>query len=418
MKTLKRISALVLAVLLLACLSISAWADEYDLVNGSITVTATSDGSSTTQTVSQGSNITQDANPTIKSSEQTGNTLTIHAEAGATANVTLGGVNIYNGSYDHGPAAVITSGAGAVVIELDGTSTVTSGQSHAGVEKGNSGTLTIKDDNETAGSLDAQGGQFAAGIGGGYKGDGSDITISGGIVTATGNGGGAGIGGGISGGTGSDITISGGTVYAAGISIGAGIGGGSGGIGSAITISGDAQVHVAGGQEKLLGDYSYGAGAAIGNGGAYSYNPTSPAGADVDPVISGLYTTGTINYYEDGTGTDAMKDGSATPFGTIHGTVDPPEPEPEPEPDPRPDPKPAAPTYYTLSFDLGGGTIDGKSEYKLSAVFGQKLELPTPVKDGATFKGWKTVINGEEVILEAGEQFTVKGAASFTAIWE
>ncbi len=80
--------------------------------------------------------------------------------------------------------------------------------------------------------------------------------------------------------------------------------------------------------------------------------------------------------------------------------------------------KPAAPTYCTLSFDLGGGTIDGKSEYKLSAVFGQKIELPTPVKDGATFKGWKTIMNGDEVILEAGAEFTVKGAASFSAIWE
>ena len=71
-------------------------------------------------------------------------------------------------------------------------------------------------------------------VGGGSKektsGIGSDITITGGTVTATGGKYGAGIGGGGSraykGGDGSNITISGGTVTANGGQFGAGIGGG------------------------------------------------------------------------------------------------------------------------------------------------------------------------------------------------
>lgn len=78
----------------------------------------------------------------------------------------------------------------------------------------------------------------AAGIGGGCGGSGSNITINGGIVKASGGtGNAAGIGGG-EGGHGENITINGGTVEATGSHDGAGIGGGSGGSGNNITING------------------------------------------------------------------------------------------------------------------------------------------------------------------------------------
>ena len=167
-------------------------------------------------------------------------------------------------------------------------------------------------------------------------------------------------------------------------------------------MSGDAQVNVAASQKQISEYASYGTGAAIGNGGGKTTDGSvAPNGAEVDPDISGL-TTGSISYYPAGTTVGQMKDGSVEPTKVVHGTYVP----------------FSGVTFYTLSFDLGGGTIDGKSEYKLSAVFGQKIELPTPEKDGATFKGWKTTEDGEEVVLEAGALFTVKGAASFTAIWE
>ena len=207
-------------------------ADTWYLDKGDITVNATG----TIQTVSQaGGSPTVDHNPVITSSSgKTNNTVTITAEKNATANVTLENVNIDTGTTDE--AAITTSGEGNVNIELNGTNTVQSGNTHAGVEKKDNGTLTITDENKD-GSLTATGGNYGAGIGGGYEGSGSNIAIEGGKVKAIGGTHGAGIGGGF-GGSGSNIAIEGGKVEASSVGGGAGIGGGSLGSGSNITISG------------------------------------------------------------------------------------------------------------------------------------------------------------------------------------
>ena len=157
-----------------------------------------------------------------------------------------------------GKAALSVQGKGNVEIELDGDNELKSGTQSAGLEKNSTGTLTLKDDNKEAGSLTATGGFNSAGIGGGYLGDGKNITITGGTVTATGGSSGAGIGGGREG-KGENITITGGTVNATGNEDGAGIGGGSSGSGENITINGG-EVNATGG---------YGGGAA-GIGGAFA----------------------------------------------------------------------------------------------------------------------------------------------------
>ena len=163
-----------------------------------------------------------------------------------------------------GKAALSVQGKGNVEIELDGDNELKSGTQSAGLEKTSTGTLTLKDDSKEAGSLTATGGNNAAGIGGGFQGNGENITITGGTVNATGGFSAAGIGGGregkgenitITGGTvnatsndgagigggllgsGENITINGGTVNATGTD-GAGIGGGNGGVGKNITITG------------------------------------------------------------------------------------------------------------------------------------------------------------------------------------
>ena len=137
-----------------------------------------------------------------------------------------------------GKAALSVQGDGNVEIELDGKNELKSGHFMAGLEKIiSAGTLTLKDDNQKAGSLTATGGSYSAGIGGSYWGSGENITINGGTVTATGSYYGAGIGGGENG-SGKNITINGGTVNAKGGSQGAGIGGGSDGSGENITIKG------------------------------------------------------------------------------------------------------------------------------------------------------------------------------------
>ena len=341
-----------LALLLLVSMPMSALAATWDIGKGDITVNAESGG----QTVRQGGGAAvPDSAPVITGTSKENN-VTINAESGQTASVTLSGVNI--DVRDKGKAAVSTTGEGNVSIELNGESTLRSDYEHAGLEKNNGGSLTIADEDKngkltawggqqgagigggsgkdgsnifiTGGGVNAIGGLAAAGIGGGLGGNGSNITISGGKVGATNGLNGAGIGGGqhgsgsnitISGGEvnaiggdssagiggghtgdGSDITISGGEVSASGGEHGAGIGGGVYGKGEGITVSGNAQLKVRGG--SVHGDY--GTGAGIGGGGSYGTD-----GAEVEPDICELNPSGTIEYYA------PRKPMSGTPSKTV-----------------------------------------------------------------------------------------------------
>ena len=217
------------------------------------------------------------------------NIITVINNAATALKLTLKNVKIDVSDAD-GKAALSVQGDGNVTIELDGNNELKSGNLKAGLEKNTSeGTLTLKDDKEAgSGSLTAEGGGWAAGIGGsdgkgtnniiisggtvtaeggnygagigsgGGSYDGGDhITITGGTVNATGGAWGAGIGGGY--GDDSDhITITGGTVTAEGGNYGAGIGGGYGGVGDHITISGGAVTAIGGrvGGAGIGGGYS------------------------------------------------------------------------------------------------------------------------------------------------------------------
>ena len=379
------------ALLIAAFLPLSVLADEYDLNDGSVTVTTTkqADGS-TKQEVKHNSTTKDDSNPTITSNgQQTDNTITINAGAGTTANVTIKDANIKTDE-----AAIKTEGKGNVNLNVEGTNTVSSGSNYAGVEKANAGNLTIgsesgsgeltanggwhgagiggghyRDANDitiTGGEVTANGGDGAAGIGGGYYSYGKDITISGGKVVANGSGSAAGIGGGhygngsnitISGGevtatggdygagigggyygNGSNITISGGEVTATGGDCGAGIGGGYGRGGSNIAISKDSQVEAVGGAVGGAGGSSDGCGAAIGNGG----NNNRVNGSEIEPDTSGLYTTGKVE----------RKHGNGTVLDSITGTVEPPKPdEPEKSASAEEEPDKREPLYRVLNLD-------------------------------------------------------------------
>lgn len=303
-KLIVRIASL---LLIAAFLPTAVLAAEWDLENGSIEITATANAEGgTTQTVSQGGSSAEDSNPTITSNgNQTGNTITIKADDGTTANVTIKDTNISTGS-----AAIKTEGKGNVNLNVEGTNNVTSGAQHAGVEKSNEGNLTIGSESGN-GKLTANGGMCGAGIGGGARGDGTDITISGGEVTANG-----------------------------GINS-AGIGGGLRASGRDITISKDSQVKAAGG----AGDSWDGCGAAIGNGGYnhWGYEPVD--GSEKEPDISGLYTTGKVE----------RKRGNGTVLDTIIGTVEPPKSaSAEEEPDKR------EPLYRVLNLD--GSSLKHQAE--------------------------------------------------------
>lgn len=155
---------------------------------------------------------------------------------------------------DNNKAALTVKGNGDTEIELDGNNILKGGSYHAGLEKNDrdgTGTLIIKDEKIAAdgskGSLLAVGNSDSAGIGGSSKGGNgntSNITITGGDITAISGWYGAGIGGGDKG-YGKDITITGNATVKASGYHGAGIGGGPGdgsdGSGK-VTISGHANV--------------------------------------------------------------------------------------------------------------------------------------------------------------------------------
>ena len=322
----KKLLALAMALVLTLTVPLAALAEEYDLVNGSITVEARDDGK---QYVTQEDYNIRDQEQTtetvIKQTDSkttsTENTITIKADENQTAEVTISDVNIDvsgskasvdedTGSVIPGDAAISAEGEGNVTIKLDGSNTVKSGEHSAGVGKNNEGSLTITDE-DGDGALNATGGKYGAGIGGGGWQSVSDITIEGGNITATGGELAAGIGGGageysskdesVIEGSGSNITIAGDAqVTATGGENGAGIGGGQYGSGSDITIEGDAQVDANGGKN----------GAGIGGGFGRSGSDIAIGGdAQVD-ADGGKYGAG-IGGGELGSGSSIKIEGNA-----------------------------------------------------------------------------------------------------------
>lgn len=289
---------------MVSSIATAAFADTYDLNKGSVDILAEDGKQYITQweDESKGTYVTDDKgeirnredtditlttkNETTGETETAHNTVTIDAKEDNTANVTLQDVHIEVNTSDAKSGAIEIKGDGDTNLELNGDNTVLVenqwSEEHAAIEKADkngTGTLTItddknddgfdkdKDENGNAaggdtGKLLAGGchGAAAIGGGGGEFADTSNITITGGEITAIGGfDGGCGIGGGgRPGGTGKNIRIEGNAHVTAAGSEGAAIGGSAGG-GNSITITDDAVVD------------AYGAwGSAIGDGGLYS----------------------------------------------------------------------------------------------------------------------------------------------------
>ena len=277
----KRAAALALTAALVVGMTLPAFAQDWYIDAGDISISAGENGNN----VTQNGETTEDTDTVIKSkdpSTASSHTVTIHADEGKTVNVTLDNVtiNVDEGTkYAYDPnaykTAVSVTGSGNTNIELNGNNTLTSGYCHAGLEHNktdDSGTLTIQDEknddgsakggaSDTTGSLTANGGGHGAGIGGSNEKDGQ-VTITGGKITATGGNGAAGIGGGAGdkytavGGDG-DVTISGGTITATGGNLASGIGGGCDGNGTVTITGGDITA-------KATGRYGAGIGGGIG----------------------------------------------------------------------------------------------------------------------------------------------------------
>lgn len=196
-----------------------------------------------------------DNSSTSTPAERTDNVITIvnnfAKDAKKAFSFVLDNVNIDRSKdyYDNSSAALTVKGNGDTEIELDGDNILKGGSYHAGLEKNDSdgtGTLTIKDDEKAVdgskASLLAKGGYDGAGIGGGSRQDTSNITITGGKITAVSGAYAAGIGGGYQS-DGTDITIKGDATVIASGDTGAGIGGGGDGKGyGKVTITDHANV--------------------------------------------------------------------------------------------------------------------------------------------------------------------------------
>ena len=301
----QRAAAFILTAAMLTSLTAPAFAKEWYIEEGDITVRAgETEG---TNKVSQGENPeVEDTNTVITNSDKdkaSSNTVTIEAkDKDDKVEVTLKDLNIDTSSRSE--AAVSVTGEGNTNIELDGDNALKSDIYSSGISS--SGSLTIsggENDSLTAqggsgadgiyssGSLTISGGTVTAngGSGGGDGGDGiwssggvtisggstvtanggdgkddyggdgirsdsGDVTISGGsTVTANGGNGGNVSGDGIRSDSG-DVTISGGTVKAAGGDSKDGYGGDGIRSGGVVTISGNT-VNAAGGNGGKVGGY-------------------------------------------------------------------------------------------------------------------------------------------------------------------
>ena len=257
--------------------------------------------------------------------EINGGKIYAEGDSGSEMNSDAGGAGIGGGSWTIGKVTInggdITATGGAV------------GGAGIGGGKSSAGFVTINE-----GRIHATGGNDeGCGIGSGKWGRNSNININGGNVTASSTLGGAGIGGTYSkvtmtsgnvhatggasgknssgilgggagiGGYGADVTITGGNVTATGAEGGAGIGNPGGKKDSNIApgmikIGGTAQVTATGGNavSNSTYNYSYNAGAAIGNGSA----PNSNVKGEEVEVVTDNSTTATIVRNPAGTSAD------------------------------------------------------------------------------------------------------------------
>ena len=379
-------------VAMVSSIATAAFAAEYDVTKGSVDIlaeggkqyitqwedkdndTCVKDGEGKEIRDREDSDITLTTkDETTGETKTTSNTVTIDAKEDNTANVTLKDVHLEVDTTDAKSGAIEIKGDGDTNLELNGDNTVLVenqwSEEHAAIEKADTygkGTLTIKDDvnddgtaktgteADTTGTLLAGGchGAAAIGGGGGEFADTSNITITGGEITASGGSYGAGIGGGAYGagtniriegnadvtafgssgaaiGAGyqstrdSDITITDHATVDAASYNGCGIGQGLNAWGNAtITISGNASVNAeAFGSAAAIGNHyssatvnieDHAAVTAVGLGVAIGTGYGSDSNGGTSTVIN--ITGGTVNV--------VTRDDSKPAIGTFNGNLD------------------------------------------------------------------------------------------------
>ena len=323
----KRLISGIIALVLIMGMPVSAFAADWYLEDGDITVSADNSG----QTVSQGGGaaVADDA-PVISqrdSSAATDSTITISTSDGATANVTIEDVNISSDgdAIDVGDSSAnirlegdnkIFSESGSGIHVSGGDVTITgSGSLEAGSKNDNNNNAAIgsHEDEDMSGSIHITG----------------DATVT--IKNDTGYGDGAGIGSGDSGEMSGSIIIDGNaSVDSFSNYNGAGIGSGDGGeMSGDITIGGNAQVTAvsrddgagigSGDSGEMSGDITIGDNAQVT---AWSEDGGAGIGSGREGKVSGSITIGdnaqvSAGSDRDGAGIGGGKKGSITSTGRI-----------------------------------------------------------------------------------------------------
>ena len=323
----KRLISGIIALVLIMGMPVSAFAADWYLEDGDITVSADNSG----QTVSQGGGaaVADDA-PVISQrdgSTATDSTITISTSDGATANVTIEDVNISS------DGDAIDVGDSSANIRLEGDNKLSS-ESGSGIHV-SGGDVTItgsgslearsKNDNNNNAAIGSHEGEDMSGsihITG-------DATVT--IKNDTGYGGGAGIGSGDSGEMSGSIIIDGNaSVDSFSNYNGAGIGSGDGGeMSGDITIGGNAQVTAvsrddgagigSGDSGEMSGDITIGVDAQVT---AWSEGRGAGIGSGREGKVSGSITIGdnaqvSAGSDRDGAGIGGGKKGSITSTGRI-----------------------------------------------------------------------------------------------------
>ena len=320
----KRLISGIIALVLIMGMPVSAFAADWYLEEGDITVSADSSG----QTVSQGSGaaVADDA-PVISqrdSSAATDSTITISTSDGATANVTIEDVNISS------DGDAIDVGDSSANIRLEGDNKLSS-ESGSGIHV-SGGDVTItgsgsleagsKNDNNNNAAIGSHEGEDMSG----------DITIGGSTkITAESGRNGAGIGSGDNGEMSGDIAIGDSSqVKAKSVNDGAGIGSGDDGkMSGSISIGGSSQVTAISGNDgagigsgeesNMSGDITIGDDARVT---AWSEDRGAGIGSGREGKVSGNITIGdnaqvSAGSDRDGAGIGGGKKGSITSTGRI-----------------------------------------------------------------------------------------------------
>ena len=299
-------------VAMVSSIATAAFAAEYDVTKGSVDILAEGGKQYITQWADKdkdtcvkdgkGKEIRdrEDSDITLTTKDETAhNTVTIDAKEGNTANVTLKDVDIEVDTVKAKSGAIEIKGDGNTNLELNGDNTVLVknnwSEEHAAIEKADkygTGTLTITDDKNDDGTAkdkdengNAAGGDTGKLVAGGYH---DAAAIGGGGTDDTA--------------CTSNITITGGKITANGGTYGAGIGGGYFGDASNIRIEGNADV-------TAFGD----SGAAIGS----SYH--SRGNSDITITDHATVTAASLDACAIGGGQDA--DGKVTVTISGHASV-------------------------------------------------------------------------------------------------